>query len=253
MTRVFIISLEENSKLLDKTKLLLGQGFKVVMHQAFDGRKLIVPKSQNTNISPLSRGPLNGGEFGCAKSHNQVWERIKSKKLGSAVVLEEDWLTTSFFDLKALTDLVEFVKDQEQPTLVYLGCHYTGIKPFKFVVRAYWILLSLAKSLVSKDGFWTHPLNYNIQNRGRSQIVRGLKAGESSLFTSGLPHGTYGYVVNKQAATKLLELNETCTYRSDETLNLAEMVGHVTMFKPEHPLISWDKSRTSTVQQVQSS
>lgn len=252
MTTVFIIALDPMESQFTEAQQVF-EGYSIKIHRAFDGRGRQPHHSSNLVKSPLWRGPLNGGEYGCARSHNEIWAKIQMEGVDSAIVLEEDWLTTYSFDLKTLRALVEFVGDEEHPTLVYLGFHYSGIRPFKFIVRAYWTLLTHVKSIIRSDGFWTRPMNYNIQHRGRNRIVKGLKAGTLNLYTTGLPSGTYGYLLNKQAAAKLLELNAKCPYRSDEALNLAEMLGQVTMFKPEHPLISWDKSRPSTVQQVQSS
>lgn len=246
MTNVFIIALDADESRVSKARQVFV-GYDIEIHKAFDGRGRKPHQCSNPSISPLSRGPLTGGEYGCARSHNEVWGKISQGDLDCAIVLEEDWMAASTFDHANLRDLVSALSQNENPALVYMGWRDEEVSPFNIFKRIYWQALSVVKCALPHPEPWVKALNYNVQNRGRSSYIQKTQKGDVKLFTSGLPHGTHGYVLNKKAAIALLNLNFQCCYRSDEALNLAEMMGLVRMIRPEFPLVDWNKNRISTI------
>jgi hypothetical protein len=163
-----------------------------------------------------------------------------------ALILEEDWRTTDYFNIEQLKCLEQFIRKQKEPSLVYLGWNSVNIKPFNYFSRIKWGVIELRHRLFKKNAPWHKELSYNIAHLGISKKIVHPNSPLLELMTSGLPHGTFGYMINPPCARVLYAFNEDLMYRSDETLNMTEMGQQVKMYRTINPLITWEKGRPST-------
>lgn len=128
--------------------------------------------SSDKSISSFGR-ELSRGEIGCALSHKMIYEKMLSENIENALILEDD----IFFDENLIKILDLESGFDEKWELILLG-HHTGY----------------SRDVDTRCSVWN-----------RQQL--------DDKFTLARPcekaYGTYGYLINKNGAKKLLSVLDT--------------------------------------------
>ena len=85
---MFVVNLERHSERRESVKNKLNEfGLRFNLHSAIDGKNLT---SAELHSGVAIGASLSKAEVGCAKSHQNIWQKIVDQKLPSAIVLEDD-------------------------------------------------------------------------------------------------------------------------------------------------------------------
>jgi GR25 family glycosyltransferase involved in LPS biosynthesis len=246
---VLVIDLSPSEEKVRRARSVFSNA-DVSILKAIDWRGKSVQAGSQAILSPLWRGALRSGEHGCALSHLAAWRDLcTSTSYGSRLILEEDWAVTQHFN-QATIDMLAIYLASDEPRLVYLGWN-TATQSFSKGMRIYWALMAVVKSITGAITPRFSVLYKNIMEKGNFKGSKfEVKFGRQKLTlqSSGLPHGTFGYMLNSAAAGVLVHLNEHCNYRSDEVLNLAELYDFIVVSRTQDPLIGCDERHVSTIQ-----
>ena len=165
-TPIYVINLDRRSDRFDKFKLEYKGCLKYTRYSAVDGRAL----KSSLQLQRLFDGNdynMRRGMVGCALSHIKLIIEFLNSSNKMMVVLEDDIQFTENFDSK-LEILLADCQTYDWD-MIYLGCHLR---------------------------------NKNNVNKSEEFRVERMNASESLSYSMG---GTFGYVISKNGAMKLLE------------------------------------------------
>ncbi|RVE42164.1 hypothetical protein evm_013183 [Chilo suppressalis] len=124
---IFLINLERRKDRLHLMELSFKElGMDVQLVKAFDGRNLDMDNLKKHSITlmpnyedPYHKRPMKAGEVGCFLSHYSIWEEMVSRKIETALILEDDCHFVPYFRHRMLQLLHELEKLDWD--LVYIG------------------------------------------------------------------------------------------------------------------------------------
>jgi glycosyl transferase, family 25 len=204
---VFVISLEKSIERRNSINRKLEElGVEFEFFKAIDGRDL--PEEQILEIQKRCgdlvrvRGfPMQTGEIGCSLSHHALYQKIINENIDYACILEDDATFTSDFVNCINRENVKTVFNKE--CIIMLG-HFLYGSPQK-VLTKFW----------NRIGF-TDKTNLKIPIQGN--------------------HGSYGYIIDKKTADKILNSLYTITVPIDDLTGSAELNG-ITRFVADPPVV----------------
>lgn len=209
---IYILSLEGAQRFEPLAEALTVRGLAFEVFWGIDGRSHL-PEAHEHRVDRAGAEarmgrPMSDGEFACALSHRQIYERIAAGEAPSAIVLEDDADPgPAFFDLvSALADppcgLLLFdhkntyVKMRDRLILPGSVRAYRVALP-PFLATGYMVSREVAAHLAFRDGPVVQPSDWpdailqfdSYACDPRVITQRGRSAGLSSLETGRRKHG----------------------------------------------------------------
>lgn len=171
---IFIVSLKGSERrilLIDKLKDMSYQFVDAINGVDFldEIRKINEQKKQSN--SPKIFTP---GEYGCARSHRKIYEKMESENINWAIILEDD----VDFDFDFQSQISEIIDSFNENNLYILGCQ-EGLPSSDHIV------------ISKKNNIKFKGLNLNKTIRSERYIYR-----------------TAAYLISKKTASKILEFTE---------------------------------------------
>lgn len=229
---VIVISLKRTE---ERRKACVGRlqeiGIDPIIFDAIDGNEIDLSVIENTNkefghqVIKLPYGrkvnidhKFSVGEYGCALSHLQVYEKIIKDNLDFALILEDDVILN-----KNIFKIIDFLKTWKQEWDVFQLSNNSGLRPKNNLV------VSLSETeQIYRAGFKYRILN-SWFNRRRFFI------------------GAYAYFITKEACSSLLKIGYPVKFNSDLLLGSVAINGLNTYYlKPlTYCLQSYDSFESS--------
>jgi len=175
--RFYIINLDRSTeRLASITTHLKSLGIEFTRIAAIDGREL---PDANAYPSRYFR-PLTKGELGCSLSHYKCWQQIVQDRIDYGVILEDDVIID-----KKLLDFISMLKQEE-------------------IIN--WDILKLTQYFKTAPKSFHTNQEFRIRTLRRKSAIIIEKLANFHLIRFHPPAiGTYGQIVTKKAAARLIK------------------------------------------------
>jgi glycosyl transferase family 25 len=193
---VFVISLKTSTERRNIiTKRLKELNIKFEFFNATDGRDLpqkeiLEIQNECKDLMRVRGFPMQAGEIGCSLSHKAVYEKIIKENIDYACILEDDAILTPEFVNCIKQESVEKIFDKE--CIIMLG-HFLYGSTHK-TLTTFWRKIRFTNKTILKI-----PIQGN--------------------------HGSFGYVIDRKTAKKILSSLYTVTVPIDDLTGSSELNG----------------------------
>lgn len=203
----------------------------------------------------------------------EKWERVKQKMNSLGIEIEKisacDGLELDETKIsKASTPSVEYTLKygrslhREMPSVGAIGCYLSHVKIWKKIIQK-----NLQNVLILEDDFHIPdikaikeylkflPKNYHTAFLGYFKQLTQIDHKESKIndywtFNPSLLFGTYGYLISREGAERLLEKAFPIEMQVDSYISYMSLLDYISCYRSNKPLILTENISPSTIQNL---
>lgn len=226
MFQTYLINLEKDQERLDfMSKQLLNLNISFQRISGIYGEEYFGPEYNKDLAVKSNRREMTKGEIGCALSHKKCYQKFLASDFPYCLILEDDVLLAKDFKNILETEIIRnenYQKKYQKYLWEYLQFDY--LEPTDFWLSRWWSQIKISFKIVPYKFIFILQtilkipviIVFAIFEILRSKIIIGPVSFYRDIYLAG------AYLINREAAKKLLSLSEKIVYPADMIQTIAK-------------------------------